>query len=876
MATAKNSQQTALDSLARLLKPGQILSKPFELITYEIDAANDRGHPDAVVFPRSGDEVAQIVRWAAEHRIPLVARGAGTGLSGGAVAEQGGIILEFSHMNHIKEFDILGRSVIVESGVVNLKLDEYVKKVGLYFPPDPASGRSATIGGNVAENAGGPHCFKYGVTTNYLTGMEIVLADGRTIHLGGRALDYPEYDLIGIITGSEGTLAIINEVSARLLRNPPAVKTMMAAFDSVENAGEAVSAIIARGLVPATMEFMDQKMMQIIEDYAHAGLPTRAGAALIIEVDGYPESLSLQMDEIVTILREHEAWDLRVAQTAEERDKIWYGRKSAAGAMARLSPSYYLLDGTVPRSKLARTLRTINQICKQLELRVGYVFHAGDGNLHPFILIEDPKNPELVKRVYQAGQEIMEECVRHDGSITGEHGVGIEKRKFMSLMYDNFEMQSMLDLKRVFDPGELLNPGKIFPTQYLSQENSPTAIAAGDTSIRAPGAQTISPQSLKEAVEVLQAWMDEGRSIRIRGGGTKSSLLPDIPQVLSTNRLSGICLYALEDLYVTVNAGTTLEELQAELARDRMWVPLFSPWKESTIGGIIATNFNAPLRMRYGSVRDLVLASTVVLPDGRVIRAGRPVVKNVAGYDMPKLFVGSHGTLGLITDVTLKLAPLPRARASLIAPVDDLADGLEWSMKLLQVCLVASSLLLCRGCDGFSSAPFSLIYTAEGVPEDVAAELAQARNVLQASGAAGLVQMDQPSGSEAWMNWIRAGIPNPAYGGTLTSLIRLGIAPKDLPSLLESQKMDLNGSAFFADLASGQLYIQAGPESGIDLVALRAAAHKIGGYAVLMATPDASKGVDPWGYSPESLQLMRKIKSRWDARGLLNPGAFLL
>jgi D-lactate dehydrogenase (cytochrome) len=298
------SRRSSVVGLKHLLAPIQVVADPIELITYEMDAAFDRGAPDAVVFPRTTDDVVRIVKWAADHGIPLVARGAGTGLSGGAVAERGGVIVAFSRMNRMLELDEAGRSVVVEPGLVNLVLDELVKTKGLCYPPDPASGRTATIGGNVAENAGGPHCFKYGVTTNYITGLELVLADNRVIHLGGRALDYPEYDLTGVVTGSEGTLGLVTRIEARLLRNVPAIKTLMVSFDSVEEAGVAVSAIIARGLVPTTMELMDRKIMRIIEDYAHAGLPVEDGAALIIEADGYPESVSPQIEEIAADVKE--------------------------------------------------------------------------------------------------------------------------------------------------------------------------------------------------------------------------------------------------------------------------------------------------------------------------------------------------------------------------------------------------------------------------------------------------------------------------------------------------------------------------------------------------------------------------------------------
>jgi D-lactate dehydrogenase (cytochrome) len=847
---------TKLSSLTQLFNNKQLLTHRVELLTYDGDASLDKGMPDSVVMARNIDDVIKAVKWANENNTPIIARGAGTGLSGGAVAEHGGIIVEFAQMKRLVEFDEVGRSVVVEPGMVNLMLDEFVKTKGLYFPPDPASGRTATIGGNIAENAGGPHCFKYGVTTNYLTGLTVVLVNGRVIQLGGRALDYPEYDLLGIVTGSEGTLGIIAQASARLLRNTLAIKTMMASFDSVEQAGKAVSAVIARGLVPATMEMMDQKMMQIIEDFAHAGLPIHAGAALIIEADGYPESVTPQIEEIAVILRDHHGRDLRIAQTAEERDLIWYGRKSAAGAMARLSPAYYLLDGTVPRSKLAATLAGVNKLCDENDLRVGYVFHAGDGNLHPFILIPNPKDAELMKRIHTTGHKIMQLCVDMDGSITGEHGVGIEKRGFMPLMYTPDELAAMWDIKEIFDPQKILNPGKIFPTE-MPPPPQPPLLPSTPLRSAQDGEEVgneAAPQNADEAAHAIRAWNAQDKKIFIASNNATRT----DGATLSTRNLRGITTYSIDDLYVTVNAGTSLADLQAELARDKMWVPLVSPFADTTIGGIAATNLNAPLRMKYGGVRDLVLAARIVLPEGRVIWAGRPVVKNVAGYDLPKLFVGSYGTLGLILDATLKLAPLPRARASIIAPVGDLKRGLAIGSKLLRICLAASGLLLCRGCDiPGSSKSYALIYTAEGMPEDVNAELAQARAVLQSDGIGNLAQLDAPSANDAWADFLSA------KSDAVT--LRAGVAPKDLAAFVAS--LTLDDAPFIADIANGMLYTRGAP---VEVV--RPAALKLGGYAIVLS----GQTNDRWGYQSEGLELMRALKARWDPRGLFNPGTFVV
>src|SRR6266516_7488567 len=559
-------KENVIRSLKTLLPKGRVFTDQASLISYEVDAGMDRGRPEGVVFPHSVRDVVGVVRWADKHTVPLIARGAGTGLSGGAVADRGGIIVEFANMNHILDVDAHGRSATVEPGLINLRLDERAKTLDLYFPPDPASQRASTIGGNVAENSGGPHCFKYGVTTNYVIGMDVVLADGRSVRVGGLALDYPAYDLCGLITGSEGMLALITSICVRLVRNPPAVKTMLAVFDSVEQAGIAVSAIIAAGLVPATMEMMDQKIIRIVEEFAHAGLPTEAQAILIIEVDGYPAGLDLQIEEVASILRTHGGRNLRIARSAEERNQIWFARKSAAGAVTRLTPAYYTVDITVPRSRLTETLLEVNAVCDRYELRVGYVFHAGDGNLHPLVLIPDAQDRHLMERVHNAGREMVELAVHKGGSLSGEHGVGIEKRQFMTLMYTDAELAAMWDIKQVFDPNNLLNPGKVFPLPALGDMTEEQITAVQGTHKGLPVPQTGFPYYGRgNAADTVPSFMvgephsgdDEGPL-----AGTLNGTLPPMPGNIFTPSMAeeaaeGILFAAKarQNVYITGSTG---------------------------------------------------------------------------------------------------------------------------------------------------------------------------------------------------------------------------------------------------------------------------------------------------------------------------------
>jgi D-lactate dehydrogenase (cytochrome) len=903
-------QEHALHSLRTLLHPKQVFTDKATLIAYEADAGLDKGLPDAVVFPRTREEVERVVRWAAEHQVALIARGAGTGLSGGAVADRGGVIVEFVHMDAILDIDPQGRCAVVEPALINLRLDEAVKAHDLYFPPDPASQRAATIGGNVAENSGGPHCFKYGVTTNYVTGLAVVTANGERVRLGGRALDYPEYDLCGLVTGSEGTLALITAVTVRLVRNPPGVKTLLAVFDSVERAGEAVSAVIAAGLVPATMEMMDSQIVRIIEPFAHAGLPLDAGAILIVEIDGHVESLAAQMHEIVQVLEHYGGHSMRIARDEEERARIWKARKSAGGAIAREVPAYYTIDITVPRSRLSEMLHEVYRICERNEIRAGQLFHAGDGNLHPMLLIPDPDDPALLQRVHRAGYEMVKYCVEMGGSLTGEHGVGIEKREFMSLMHTPDELRAMQDIKQVFDPAGLFNPGKIFPA-LVPHAHSPLKFVPMEANLTPMSDHNVLlPSTPEEAAQQLLALSSERKPVVIQNMH-ETSLLQQYTDnsacILSTRALSGIKAYAPDDLVITVGAGTPLREIQPFLAQHRQQLALVSPWPDATVGGLVATNTNAPLRMRYGALRDQVLCMTVALPDGSVIRTGRSLVKNVAGYDLTKAFIGSYGTLGLICDITLKISAQPREQCTILIPVETREQGMQFGQQLMSVALTASAVILCKSnaLPEWSWSNYVLVYTVEGMPEDVRAELAQVRDLrarLQASGGqrkaraesaqegvgsaqagggsaqagGGSAQGTIPTGCQLWANILGARSEN-------SIIVRTGVPIKSLGEYVQECAALIDSGDWIVDLANGFVYTIHKSRSADETVrwlnALRAPALKREGYAVVMDMPalpeSTTNGLDRWGYQPHSLQIMERLQACWDPASILNPELFL-
>jgi len=440
-----------------------VLYAPEDLLVYEYDATIDRGLPDAVVLPDSAQGVAKAVRIARRHGVPITARGAGTGLSGGAVPCEGGVVIVTTRMNRILEFDPENRLAVVEPGVINLDISRAAAPHGLYYAPDPSSQKACTIGGNVAENAGGPHCLRYGTTTNHVLGLEIVTADGEILWLGGRTTDMPGYDLTGVVVGSEGTLAIVTKVIVRLLHKPESTITLLAIFESVTEASRAVSAIIGRGMLPAALEMMDKNTMDAVEPFVHAGYPPDAGAVLLIEVEGLAEDANEQAESVRIICDELGTREVRIGLSQEDRDRLWAGRKGALGALGRMAPSYYILDGVIPRTLLPSVLDGVYEACERFGFPVANVFHAGDGNLHPNVMF-DERVPGATQRVLELGEEIMRLCVDAGGSITGEHGVGYEKRNYMSWIFSEDDLEIMARLKAAFSAADCFNPGKVFPT----------------------------------------------------------------------------------------------------------------------------------------------------------------------------------------------------------------------------------------------------------------------------------------------------------------------------------------------------------------------------------------------------------------------------
>ncbi|HJA41769.1 MAG TPA: FAD-binding protein [Firmicutes bacterium] len=453
--------------LAKLLNGFQpILFEKEDLIAYDCDGFTLHRHlPKAVVFPETTEEVAAVVKYCHTHQLPFLARGAGTGLSGGAIPLNGEVVISLARMRKLLEVDLENRRAVIQPGYVNLKLTNQIANKGYYYAPDPSSQYCCTIGGNVAENAGGAHCLKYGVTTNHILGLEVVLPNGEIVEFGTNGIsDSPGYDLVGLFTGSEGTLGITTKIIVRILKNPEGKKTVLAYFDKVEDGSQAVSDIISAGIVPAALEMMDQTAIEGVENGGYpVGHPRDIEALLLIEVDGIEAGIDEQIEEILTVCRARNVREVKVAQTEAERKRWWDNRKTGFGAMGTISPDYLVQDGVIPRGKLPQVLSRIRKISQKYNLRIANVFHAGDGNLHPLVLF-DANVPGESERALKAGSECLLACAELGGTITGEHGVGIEKREEMRYVFNDEEIIAQTNIRAVFNPDNLLNAGKLFPT----------------------------------------------------------------------------------------------------------------------------------------------------------------------------------------------------------------------------------------------------------------------------------------------------------------------------------------------------------------------------------------------------------------------------
>ena len=559
--------------------------------------------------------------------------------------------------------------------------------MGFFFAPDPASQKVATIGGNSGENSGGPRCLKYGVTTNHIIGLEVILASGETMRFGGPSLEPPGYDLRGAMIGSEGTLGIVTEVTVRILPLAEKIITMLAVYDDIADAARSVSDIIAAGILPATLEMMDAKIIQAVEDSYACGYPRDAAAVLIIEVEGPPAGLKEQAEKIQQLCLKNSCREINEAKNNDDRNRLWEGRRGAFGAVARLAPNYLVNDCTVPRTKLPEALAKVAEITAKYGFEHGNVFHAGDGNLHPLILF-DSRNTEHLHQVENAGWEIMQACVKLGGTISGEHGIGLEKLDAMHMIFSDDDFDTQRALLKAFGSENKLNPGKVIPISKKAEIAEKSKDFTFAPSSHAPlTSEKIVLEKFQDAIAAQQSVVPTGNRTAFSFGNTLDT--SSVP--LSSANLEDVIEYDPPNQVITVGAGISLQHLQNELSQNDQWLPIRPPvsLQQHSVGGMVALDANGPERMHYGAPRDLLLGLRFINSHGKIISAGGKVVKNVAGYDMTRLLAGSAGTLGFITALTFRLATIPEYCAAATA-TGSLEDCLAVASTVIQSSIAPS------------------------------------------------------------------------------------------------------------------------------------------------------------------------------------------
>jgi glycolate oxidase subunit GlcD len=939
-----------------------VLNEPEELLVYECDGLPQHKHPPrAVVFPTSTEETSEVLKLLAREGVSFAPRGAGTGLSGGALAIDRGVVIELARMRSILKIDPENRLAVVQTGLVNAHLSRAVAPYGLYYAPDPSSQPSCTIGGNIAENAGGIHCLKYGTTTDHVLGARVVLADGAIVDLGGAA---PGYDLLGVFVGSEGTFGIATEATVRLLPVPPAVRTLLADFTNVDDASRAVSAIISAGMLPAALEMMDNAIIRAVEASVFtAGLPTDAGAVLLVELDGIEAGIDDDATQAESILIEHGARSVHRATDANERKKLWAARKGAFGAVGRLSPDIMIQDAVVPRSRLPEVLAETYRISARHNLQLANVFHAGDGNLHPLICFDLRRGDDL-DRVRQAGREIMETCVRAGGSITGEHGVGLDKSSYLPLIFSDDDMDAMLQVRAAFDPSGLCNPGKIIPllrgcgegravaTVNLSEPGAVAtgslearrslshprdelqisstkpnsshtprdrtthkralistklsearvarefSLIVGDQSVRRlsdstgssqspvltnPRPLEVAPQSTEAAAQVMQLAVKEdmavvpaGAATWIDGGNPSGDL------IVTTRRMTRLIRHEPADLVATAEAGLTLSAFQRKLAAAGQWLPIDPPDDgRATLGGVVATGLGGPQSFGFGWPRSFVIGMKVVLADGHAIKAGGNVVKNVAGYDLCKLFTGSYGTLGLITELTFKLRPLPAESRTVVAsgsPASLIIAGRKVYSQLSPVAIELISRRLAQDLEITKQPECALMMRFVGSSRAVVTQTAQALKLLRDDGNR-CATLDEDN--QQWSKL--SAVPLQSADDLKWRVV---LRPTDLAVFLgeiaelENDEASHPELRWHAGLGDGRLRAIARTpvyhrEAVRALERLRNKVEALGGSLVVeSASREISNDFDAWGDPGSGAELMKRVKAQLDPRNALSPGRF--
>ncbi|MCX6008826.1 MAG: FAD-binding protein [Chloroflexi bacterium] len=908
------ANQDIIKELSKIVGRNNVLFSRRDLLAYSYDATQRQEMPELVVFCHSTAEVSGVMKAAHRKRMPVVPRGAGTGISGGTVPIKGGIVLELSRMNRIIAIDTANRRAVVEPGVVNLDLQEALAPSGFIYPPDPASQKSCTLGGNVGENAGGPLCFQYGVTSKYVCGIEVVLPSGEIVEFGGAVEDTPGYDLRGLFIGSEGTLGVATKLLLQIVPASEASKTMLAIFDALEDAGQTVSDIISAGIIPAALELMDKKMCWAIEESLHAGYPTDAEGVLLIEVAGLANGLERQVNDISEICERNRVRQVRFAKTGAERDALWKGRKGAFGSVARICPPYLVNDGTVPRNKLVEALLKVQGLPAKYHVQIASVAHAGDGNLHPLILY-DCNNPDEVKAARKTGEEVLDICLALGGTISGEHGIGLEKLAAMYRMFSPADLAAMRKVKQVFDPDDILNPGKLLPPEVepVKDDNAEKTVSqtlvdritgivcAGNikTSDKVDSAYHVDglvpdivvfPSTTQQVSQIVKTGNQYRKAIVPLGSCSKLQAGPCVSAadiILTTKNLNQIVDLDTGNSTVGVQVGMVISELQKELAKHRLFLPLDPITENSTIGGVLAANDNGPRRFMYSTARDLILGLTVVTPTGDIIRPGGKTMKNVAGLDLCKIFIGSWGTLGVITEAVLRLFPLPEVNRTYCLIFSGVGDAMQLVSRILNSSLtpaaielidwVAGARLKCDHISPLKEGEILLLINIEGSSEIVERHLKEISAIAQ-EWTIQKVTLEGARAIEVWYAYHsmrQSFLSDVQHGISGKASVPLSKQAEMFRAVKEVSKKYGVETGITASSGNGILYayIPADNDDVIRLVGdLKLAAQNIGGFFTVEHAPLQIRKNNSIWLRPDAYELIERLKRAFDPNNVLNPG----
>ena len=837
-----------------------VRSSAADLELYSYDASLVGGKPGLVVFPGSTEEVSKVMRAAHQEGIPNVGRGFATNLSGGTIIRFEGLVIVLSRFNQILEIHPESKYAVVQTGVTNLELQEAVAPLGMFYAPDPASQKVATLGGNIGENSGGPRCLKYGVTSNHILGMKTVLADGEIVDIAGPALDPPGYDVRGLLAGSEGCLGVATEIIVRIIPKTESVITMLAIYDDVSNAATSVAEIMRAGIVPLTLEMMDNTIIQAVEKGGPCGYPIDAAAVLIIEVEGISTGLKEQAEQVDKICMEAGCREVRTAKNQDERELLWKGRKGAFGAICNLSPNYLVNDGCVLRSDLPEVLKRVKEISDQYGCPVGNVFHAGDGNLHPLLMF-DSRNEKELEQVHKAGWDIMKICAEFGGTISGEHGIGEEKREAMKMVFSGHDLNTQQSVKSAFDPKNLLNPTKIIP---LPPEGSDKLPDSPPTVLkRLGGAQA---EGVVEAMEAVRAAVAENKSIRIAGKGTFNGLGNQLTKesvVIDSLKMTDFIEYDQDNQFITVGSGVTLSALQDKLGQQNQWLPIRPPFgtTETTIGALVATAEVGPERLAYGAPRDMLLGLQYIDSSGSMVSAGGKVVKNVAGYDMTRLLTGSMGTLGFITEATWRISTRPETSKKLTA-TGTMDSCFEAAMKIVNSNLLAALVTIVP-----EAGQATLQVGFEGLELVVDSQVERCTEVMSGSGL-------NVVGAEPYP--LVEGFLAPAFGSIWEApfVLQADVVIKHGAEFATQLSQAAAPTGMVLDVAGGRIYGGFDALTGSQWSAIDGLTSKYKGHCKLLKAPEEfAKEHDLFGASRPDWRLSHLIKNALDPDTVFAPGA---